>query len=141
MRAALLVMLASCAAERARVAPVAPDGMVWIAGGEFSMGDDELFDARPVHRVRVDGFFIDRTEVTNAQFARFVEQTGYRTVAERAPGSTVFVAPRARVPLDSHLRWWRYVESASWRHPLGDGSDLAGRENFPVVQVAYEDAA
>jgi formylglycine-generating enzyme required for sulfatase activity len=145
----------------------APEGMVWIPGGEFSMGAadprpeassaaDALADARPIHRVAVDGFWMDRTEVTNAQFERFVRSTGYVTVAERTPragkvfgappenlvaGSVVFVPPAHPVPLDSHFRWWGYQRGASWRHPTGPGSDLGGRERFPVVHIAYEDAA
>jgi len=144
----------------------APDAMVWIPGGEFSMGaedpraepeggPDPLADARPIHRVHVDGFWMDRTEVTNAQFARFVAATGYVTVAERTPsaddfptappqnlvaGSVVFAPPVRPVARDDHYRWWRYVHGASWRHPLGPDSDIAGRDRFPVVQIAYEDA-
>jgi formylglycine-generating enzyme required for sulfatase activity len=144
----------------------APEEMVWIPGGEFSMGaadprgdseggSDPLLDARPIHRVYLDGFWIDRTEVTNASFDRFVRATGYVTVAERTPraqdfpgappenlvaGSVVFAPPRGAVPLDSHLRWWSYVHGASWRHPTGPRSDLQGRDRFPVVQIAYEDA-
>ena len=139
--------------------------MVWIPGGEFSMGDadprvgsggGEVFaDAHPVHRVYVDGFWMDRTEVTNEQFAAFVTATGYITIAERTPraedfpgappeelaaGSTVFLPPPGPVPLDSHFRWWGYVKGASWRHPLGPGSDLDGRERLPVVHVAWQDA-
>jgi len=99
-----------------------PPGMKWIPGGEFDMGSEEpMFrDARPVHRVAVDGFWMDETEVTNAQFAEFVQTTGYVTVAERAPraedypgappenlvaGSVVFTAPSQPVPLDNHFRW------------------------------------
>ena len=108
-----------------------------------------------MHRVYVDGFWMDRTEVTNEQFARFVSATRYVTVAERTPtakqfptappenlvaGSVVFDPPPGPVPLDDHFRWWSYVKRASWRHPLGDGSDLRGREHDPVVQVAFEDA-
>jgi formylglycine-generating enzyme required for sulfatase activity len=145
----------------------APEGMVWIPGGEFSMGSDEASemlcglpgvtaDARPVHRVYVDGFWMDRTEVTNEQFERFVKATGYVTVAERTPraedfpgappenlvaGSVVFSPPGHPVPLNDHYQWWRYVPGANWRHPLGPGSDLKGREKYPVVQVAYEDAS
>jgi formylglycine-generating enzyme required for sulfatase activity len=145
----------------------APQGMVWIPGGEFSMGaadprgapdggPDALADARPIHRVRVDGFWMDRTEVTNAQFAAFVRATGYVTVAERTPtaadvpgaapedlvpGSAVYVAPAGPVPLADSRRWWRYLPGASWRHPLGPASDLAGRDDYPVVHVAYADAA
>lgn len=144
----------------------APPGMVWVPGGEFSMGSEDpreslcggpeaMDDARPIHRVAVDGFWMDATEVTNAEFARFVEATGYLTVAERVPrpedfpgaapellvpGAIVFTPPDHPVPLDSFFQWWAYVPGASWRHPLGPGSDLTGRENHPVVQVAYEDA-
>jgi sulfatase modifying factor 1 len=130
--------------------------MVWIPGGEFSMGGDpQLSDARPVHRVSVDGFWMDRTEVTNAQFSAFVEATGYVTLAERdlrpedapgappemrAAGSAVFTPPPGPVPLDANSRWWAYVRQASWRHPRGPGSGLAGRERYPVVQIAYQDA-
>jgi formylglycine-generating enzyme len=133
----------------------APSGMVWIPGGEFSMGEETLPDARPVHRVYVDGFWMDRTEVTNSEFARFVRATGYRTVAEHklraedfpgvdadalVPGSLVFTPPPHPVPLDSDARWWAYVQRASWQHPAGSADRLQARENYPVVQVAYEDA-
>lgn len=148
-------------------APAAiPDGMVWIPGGEFSMGandppdGDEVGmqateDARPIHRVYVDGFFMDKTDVTNAQFAAFVNATNYLTVAERTPraedfpgappenlvaGSVVFTAPDHPVSLDNHFQWWTYIPGANWRHPLGPKSSLKGKENYPVVQVAYEDA-
>lgn len=112
-------------------------------------------DALPVHRVYVDGFWMDKTEVSNAQFAEFVKATGYITVAERTPraedypgapaenlvaGSVVFSPPAQAVPLNDHCQWWSYVKGANWRHPLGPDSDLKGKENFPVVQVAYEDA-
>ena len=144
----------------------APEGMVWIPGGEFSMGasdprgdreggPDGFSDARPVHRVRVDGFWMDRTEVTNAQFAAFVRATGHVTVAERTPtaadvpgaapealvaGSAVFTAPDGPVPLSDSYRWWRYVPGVSWRHPFGPASDLAGRDDYPVIHIAYADA-
>ncbi len=135
----------------------APARMVWIPGGEFAMGSEEPaagVDARPVHRVAVDGFWMDATEVTNEQFAGFVEATGYLTVAERPPraedypgpppenlvaGSVVFSPPAHAVPLDDPLRWWLYVPGASWRHPQGPASDLQGRSRHPVVHVAYED--
>ena len=112
-------------------------------------------DALPVHRVRVDGFWMDATEVTNAQFEQFVRATGHVTVAERTPtqaefptappeslvaGSVVFTPTAERVPLDDHFRWWRYQAGADWRHPDGRVSDLKGRERHPVVQVAYADA-
>jgi formylglycine-generating enzyme len=143
----------------ARPRAAAPDNMVWIPGGEFSMGSDEPMlgaDTQPVHRVAVDGFWMDATEVTNDQFARFVAATGYVTVAERTPraedfpgiapetlvaGSAVFSAPPRPVPLDDHLQWWRYVKGADWRHPEGPGSGIAALGKHPVVQVAWNDAA
>lgn len=143
-----------------------PDGMVWIAGGEFSMGANDppdmdqvgmhaTEDARPIHRVYVDGFFMDKTDVTNAQFARFVEASGYVTLAERTPraedfpgappenlvaGAVVFSPPKHPVPLNNQFQWWSYVHGANWRHPSGPKSSIRGKENLPVVQVAYEDA-
>jgi formylglycine-generating enzyme required for sulfatase activity len=112
-------------------------------------------DARPIHRVYVDGFWMDKADLTNEQFAKFVRATGYVTVAERKPsaedfpgappenlvaGSVVFSPPDRAVPLDSHYRWWSYVPGANWRHPLGPDSDNKGKENYPVVHIAYEDA-
>jgi formylglycine-generating enzyme required for sulfatase activity len=140
--------------------------MMWIPGGEFSMGAADppeitevgmngTRDARPIHRVYVDGFFMDTTDVTNAQFAAFVRATGYVTVAERPPraedfpgapaenlvaGSVVFSPPHQPVPLDNHFQWWSYVRGANWRHPLGRDSDINGKDTYPVVHVAYEDA-
>lgn len=135
-------------------------GMVWTPGGVFTMGDDdERPEERRAHRVAVSGFWIDRHEVTNAQFARFVAATGHRTVAERGtdpalrpgpspdlppellrPGSMVFSPPERAADLAEPGRWWRYVPGASWREPEGPGSSIAGRENHPVVHVAREDA-
>lgn len=143
----------------------APAGMVWIPGGEFSMGSTVeseglchvkgvTRDALPVHRVVVDGFWMDATELTNAEFARFVRATKYVTVAERTPtkeefpgvpldklvaGSAVFTATTAAVEVNDLMQWWRYQEGANWRHPQGPGSGLEGKENFPVVHLAYED--
>lgn len=136
----------------------APEGMVWIPGGEFWQGSDNptMRDAQPRHKVMVDGFWMDRTAVTNQQFAKFVDATNYVTVAERIPlakdfpgappeklvaGSVVFSPPTGPVPLDNHLQWWSYVKGASWRHPEGPQSSLEGRENHPVLHVAWEDAA
>jgi sulfatase modifying factor 1 len=144
-----------------------PENMVWIPGGEFSMGaadpsamedggHERMEDARPVHRVYVDGFYMDAAEVTNAQFAAFVHATGYKTVAEQRPtpeefpdapaenlvaGSVVFTPPREPVALDNRYQWWDYVHGADWRHPTGPGSSIVGKENYPVVQIAWEDAA
>lgn len=132
------------------------DGMVWIPSGSFLMGSTDFYpEERPVHRVSVDGFWIDPFTVTNAEFARFVEATGYVTVAERpldpadypdadpallVPGSLVFHKTRGPVDLNDYFAWWSYVPGACWRHPEGPERDLGGRERHPVVQVAYEDA-
>jgi formylglycine-generating enzyme required for sulfatase activity len=143
-----------------------PEGMVWIPGGEFSMGCDQsgeslcglpgvTRDSQPIHRVYVDAFWMDATEITNEQFDRFVKATGYRTIAEIAPtkeefptappenlvaGSTVFTPTPGPVLLRDHFQWWRYQHGANWRHPEGPGSDIKGREKYPVVHVAYPDA-
>jgi len=138
--------------------PHGHEGMVHIPGGSFWMGSDApaFPDARPVHRVSLDGFWMDRTEVTNAQFRRFIQATGYVTLAERTPraedypgappenlvaGSLVFAPPTASVSLEDAYAWWSYVKGADWRHPTGPGSDLRGKDRHPVVHVAYEDAA
>ncbi len=146
----------------------APEGMVWIPGGEFSMGCtmpnqgvctmatmNAVNDSQPIHRVYVDGFWMDTNDVTNAKFEKFVEATGYKTVAEIAPtkeqfptappenlvaGSTVFTPTTNAVRLDDYYQWWRYVHGANWRHPTGQDSDIKGKENYPVVQIAYVDA-
>jgi formylglycine-generating enzyme required for sulfatase activity len=144
----------------------APPGMVWIPGGEFSMGSTESSeglcavpgvtrDALPVHRVQVNAFWMDATEVTNAQFAAFVKSTRYVTVAEKKPsakdfpgvpeaklvaGSIVFTPPANPVALDDYRQWWRYQAGANWRHPEGPGSNITGKEDYPVVHVAYDDA-
>ena len=108
-------------------------------------------DSRPIHRVYVDGFWIDKTDVTNRKFAEFVRATGYVTVAERTPqaedypdvppenlvaGSVVVHPPNHAVPLNDYYQWWAYIHGANWRHPEGPKSNLNGREDFPVVQVA-----
>jgi formylglycine-generating enzyme required for sulfatase activity len=143
-----------------------PEGMVWIPGGEFSMGAqdppamDEVgmqatSDSRPIHRVYVDAFWMDKTDVTNEEFARFIRATKYVTMAERkpksedfpgalpenlVPGAVVFSPPHHPIPLNNHYQWWSYVPGASWRHPMGPKSNLSGREQYPVVNLAYEDA-
>lgn len=136
----------------------APKGMVWIPPGRFAMGSayGPFDDARPIHTVEVSGFWMDATPVTNAEFARFVAATGYVTTAEKKPrpedlpgvpedklvaGSLVFTPPPGQVPLDDVSAWWRYVPGACWRRPEGPGSDLKGREQHPVVQVSWYDAA
>jgi sulfatase modifying factor 1 len=137
------------------VAP-APD-MCWIPGGTFRMGDERFYpEERPVHAVAVDGFWMDRWQVTNREFARFVEATGYVTVAERSPnpadypgappenlvaGSLVFHRTAGPVSLHDLRQWWTWTPGAYWRHPDGPGSSVKGRGRHPVVHVAYEDAA
>jgi formylglycine-generating enzyme required for sulfatase activity len=154
-------------ANRGKAPGKGPMGMVWIPGGEFSMGANDspdmddvgmkaTADGRPIHRVYVDGFFMDKTDVTNGEFAKFVQATGYVTVAERKPraedfpgappenlvaGSVVFSPPDHAVPLNDHLQWWSYVHGANWQHPQGPASNIKGKEADPVVQVAYEDAS
>ena len=135
----------------------APPGMVWVPGGIFWMGgnDSSTTDAEPPHLVRVDGFWMDRTEVTNAAFAAFVKATGYVTVAEIKPdpkdfpgvppeklvaGSAVFTPPKKPVSFDDPLSWWDYVPGADWRHPEGPGSSVEGKDDYPVVHVCHVDA-
>jgi formylglycine-generating enzyme required for sulfatase activity len=131
------------------------DGMTFIPAGTFAMGADyQRPEERWTHSVALDGFWIDRHEVTNAQFAAFVAATGYVTLAERgldpathpgmpaellAPGSIVFVPP-ADLGRGDITQWWQYVAGANWRQPEGPGSSIEGRENHPVVHIAYEDA-
>src|SRR5438309_889074 len=146
-----------------------PPGMVWIPGGEFTMGTDDQIgwpDEKPAHRVRVDGFWMDETDVTNAQFRAFVEATGYVTTAEKpvdaeeilrqsppgtpappkenlVPGSLVFVPTSETVSCvgrDCHHQWWKWTAGANWRHPEGPGSSIAGKDDHPVVQVSWFDA-
>jgi formylglycine-generating enzyme len=130
-------------------------GMVFIAGGTFRMGSESHQpEERFIHEVHVDGFWIDRYEVTNAQFRQFVDTTGYKTLAERGldpkthpgmpkellvPGSVLFIEPAD--PERGRLgNGWQYVQGANWRRPAGPGSSIAGKDNHPVVHIAYEDA-
>jgi formylglycine-generating enzyme len=140
--------------------------MVWISGGTFKMGSDlpgSQRNEQPSHQVSVDGFWIDQHDVTNSEFRKFVEATGYKTIAERPvewaelkkkvppgtpkppdemlqPGSLVFTPTSGPVDLQNMNAWWRWVKGASWQHPEGPGSNLEGRENHPVVQVSWDDA-
>ncbi|AOY00759.1 formylglycine-generating enzyme family protein [Jeongeupia sp. USM3] len=116
-------------------------GMVRIAGGSFTPGSTAGYaDERPAGAVRVKPFWIDRTEVTNAQFAAFARATGYVTDAERAGAAAVFkVPPEAELNARPYA-WWVYTKGADWRHPEGPGSTIGGRENQPVVQVTQADA-
>ena len=143
-----------------------PKGMVWVPGGEFVMGSESHLakaNEKPAHKVRVDGFWMDQTDVTNDQFETFVKATGYVTTAEQkpdwdtlkiqlppgtpkpagkdlVPGAMVFVGTEAPVPLDDHSRWWRFVPGANWHHPHGPQSNIIGKGDYPVVQVSYQDA-
>jgi len=141
----------------ARAPEPAPEGMVWVPGGTFWMGCDTcgMPDAAPSHLVRVDGFWMDRTPITNTQFEKFVKATGYKTIAERrhnpkdflgapteilVPGCAVFTPPTQDASLDDPYSWWRYVPGANWKNPEGPGSSIKGREDHPVVHIAWEDA-
>jgi len=146
--------------------PQKQDGMAWIPGGKFTMGTNEA-DAYPAEKPAVDvevgGFWMDTREVTNAEFTKFVEATGYITVAERkpeweelkkqlppgtpkpdesilVPGAMVFTPPPYEVPTNDISLWWKWVNGANWKNPEGPGSSIDGKENYPVVQVSFEDA-
>ena len=148
----------SCAEQAAQTsndaaAPACPGiakrEMVWIEGGTFTLGEAARYrEEGPPRTVTVESFWISATEITNAQFAEFVEATGYRTEAERdppqlagappemrEPGSAVF-----RIPTPGNPNWWQWVPGADWRHPNGPGSSIDGRDTDPVVQVTYNDA-
>jgi len=135
-----------------------PEGMVWIPGGTFSMGSDVgRADERPIRKVTVNGFWMDATEVTNEQFAKFVDATGYITTAEKkpdplqfpgadpallVPGSICFYPPEGpgTISLDDYRQWWRYLPGTNWKHPEGPGSDIKTRAKHPVVHVSWDDA-
>lgn len=142
------------------------DGMVKIPEGEFMMGatDDEgRPDEYPQHKVKVDAFWMDVTEVTNAQFKKFVNATGYITTAEKKPdweelkkqlpagslkpdesqleaSSLVFSPPAYTVPLNDASKWWTWKRGANWKHPQGTASDIKGKDNYPVVHISWDDA-
>jgi formylglycine-generating enzyme len=132
-----------------------PD-MLWIPGGTFRMGSEDFYpEEQPVHEVKVDGFWMDSFTVTNEQFMRFAEATGYLTLAERplnaadfpgappenlVPGALVFRKSRGPVDLKDYTNWWTWLPGTSWRHPFGPQSSIEGIEQHPVVHVAYEDA-
>ena len=129
--------------------------MVFIPAGSYRMGSDRHYpEEAPAHQVRVDGFWMDASPVTNAQFRRFVEETGHVTFCEIAPdassypgadptmlvaASIVFVPPSQAVDTRDPYQWWQLVPGANWRHPEGPGSSLDGRDDHPVVHVAYGD--
>jgi len=141
-------------------------GMVWVKAGNFQMGADNkqaYEDEYPKHKVSVHGFWMDATEVTNAEFARFVKATGYVTTAERKPdwselkkqlppgtakpadslliaASLVFDPPKQAVDLNDYTQWWAWKKGADWKHPHGPGSSIKGKENYPVVHISWFDA-
>lgn len=149
-----------------RFAASAPQGMVRIPGGEFTMGSDNADskkDEKPVHRVKVDPFWMDATPVTNRQFKEFVDATGYVTTAEKAPtleeimkqvppgtpeppvellvpSSLVFKPSTGPVSLKSNRAWWEWREGANWKHPEGPHSSIEGKEDHPVVHISWFDA-
>lgn len=153
-------------ATEAPPAADAPQGMVWVPAGRFTMGTDAAGtwpNEHPPHRVAMDGFWMDVTEVTNDQYAAFVEATGYVTVAEQPidweelktqvppgtpkpademlqPGSLVFTPPDHAVPLNDMSGWWTWTIGANWQHPAGPDSSIEGQGNHPVVHTAWEDA-
>ncbi len=159
---ALSTLLSAALVSQAQQAPAAAApvdataGMVWIPGGEATLGSQEGDRDAPLHRVALSGYWIDATEVTNDQFAAFVAATGYVTDAERRPtpaevpgvppeslvaGSLVFTPPPDAVDLREFWRWWSYVPGADWRHPAGPRSSIRGRGRHPVVHVSWRDAA
>ena len=169
-----LANVGASASEKAAAAPLVilgdgvttPAGMAWVPAGEFLMGSDSSLaqpNERPAHQVKVGGFWMDVTHVTNDQFAEFVKATGYVTTAERkpdwetiraqlpagvprppedvlVPGAMVFVGTSGPVDLSQYWQWWQYVPGANWRQPQGPGSSIDDKGDHPVVQVSYVDA-
>jgi formylglycine-generating enzyme required for sulfatase activity len=156
---AVMVVLSSGGPEHGKDKPKgAPEGMVWVPGGTFTMGSEEdrslecdaanccgKKDALPLHTVELSGFWMDEAPVTNAQFARFVASTGHVTRAERIEDkygrSSYVFRPRPGITsLKNHMQWWEMVPGADWRHPEGPDSSIDGKDDHPVVQVSYDDA-
>jgi formylglycine-generating enzyme required for sulfatase activity len=163
----VFVVISLAIMELVLAAPTpAPQAMAWIPAGEFVMGTDNprsMANERPAHRVKLDGFWMDEHDVTNAEFRKFVEGTGYVTTAEKPidweemkkqvapgtpkppdemlrPGSLVYTPPDHPVDLREMSNWWTWTTGASWKHPQGPDSNLDGKDDFPVVQVSWDDA-
>jgi formylglycine-generating enzyme required for sulfatase activity len=171
----MVILLISCKNETqddqdSQVPPIdAPEGMVWVPKKQFVQGAKKgdqmaLKREKPAHKVEVDGFFIDKTEVTNKEFRTFVEATDYVTLAERpidweelkqqvpegtpkphdsilAPGSLIFNKKAGKVEnMNNYLQWWTWQLGADWKHPEGPESSIEGKDDYPVVHIAYEDA-
>ena len=166
-----IILILGCNKSKEKIHTTKPliEGMVWIEGGVFQMGASEndnmaLMHEKPNHTVKVDGFYMDETEVTNKQFTEFIKATGYITTAERPidwdiikmqlppgtqrphdsilmPGSLLFKKTTESVPnLYDFSQWWKWSIGANWKEPEGKGSNIVGKENYPVVHVSYEDA-
>lgn len=162
----ILFHFISCSSPGNKSGKTGTAGMVKIPGGTFMMGGDNNQaspDELPKHKVTVDGFWMDETEVTNRQFAKFVEETGYITTAEIKPdweelkkgappgtpkppdsvlvaASLVFIPAEQQVNLNDYSEWWKWEKAANWKHPHGKGSDINGKEDYPVVHISYFDA-
>ena len=174
----LLALLAACSSEKGgddnsfdinsnNEPENGPAGMVWIPGGTYTMGalsndSQAREDESPAHSVRVDGFWMGATEITNKEFAEFVEATGYVTIAEQKPDwnelkkqlpegtptppdSVLIAASMVFTPVETNnlvdwAQWWSWVGGASWKQPQGPGSNIEGKEDHPVVQTAWLDA-
>ena len=166
-----IILILGCNKSKEKIHTTKPliEGMVWIEGGVFQMGASEndnmaLIHEKPNHTVKVNGFYMDETEVTNKQFSEFIKATGYITTAERPidwdiikmqlppgtqrphdsilmPGSLLFKKTTESVPnLYDFSQWWKWSIGANWKEPEGKGSNIVGKENYPVVHVSYEDA-
>lgn len=142
---ALLFLLCSLTVSSSAIAlsqTDPPSKMIWITGGQFWMGNEAFADAKPMHSVTIDGFWIDPTEVTNAQFRRFVEAIHYQTYAEAShdglPAGSFVFSPLAGI--DRPMSWWAFIPGANWQHPTGEESNLIDRDTHPVVQVNWYDA-
>ena len=161
-----LLLFIGCENSANKINNPVSEGMVLIPSADFMMGGDDRLarpDELPKHRVLLDSFWIDETEVTNSQFRSFIDETGYVTTAERkpdwdvlkkqlpegtpkppdellVPGSLVFNPPTGRVSLSDHYKWWAWVPGASWKSPVGHGSSIKGLDNHPVIHVSWYDA-
>jgi formylglycine-generating enzyme required for sulfatase activity len=162
----LVFLSIATTAPAGEATPPSPPGMRWIPGGSFIMGTDDpnsMPNERPAHRVEVAGFFIDEHDITNADFRKFIDATQYVTTAERPidweemkkqvppgtprpdeenlkPGSLVFTPPDHAVDVRDMSNWWTWTPGASWKHPQGPQSNIDGKDDYPVVQVSWDDA-
>ncbi len=162
----LIVFLSSCSNNNNKTEPLQDSDMVWISDGKFIMGTDDINSTpneQPSHKVKLNGFWMDKHTVTNAEFRKFIKVTGYVTTAEKPidweelkkqlpegtikpadsllqPGSLVFMPPAHPVDLNDMSNWWVWVNGANWEHPQGPNSNINGKDNYPVVQVSWDDA-